>query len=320
MWLKSHYKGRLLSWFYCQWQKSELLYTFWNFLWRRRSYYCEKRFVSAQAKFIPRDKSPSYLVTTKKLEICSISKLFSTTLKEARENDCDWHTSRLRRLCALWIWDRGGSSQPSVNWGSLAQIRSNPSPPMLCDTSSHNRCSQHTNFRVTQSWQGHKSAGARKKCECAQIARPSLSDWEHYRSSSHPGPADLWQEWVFVCGYPQRLRAETWEMNSLALSHWHLSHPASVMILIIILAVTLAPLCSGGRSVRYVEWSPPVVHPQRDQVTVQARQNYTLSCEGHKPVSWHLPEHTQHSDIMSRYETLGNQGIIIMENCPHSLL
>ena len=76
----------------------------------------------------------------------------------------------------------------------------------------------------------------------------------------------------------------------------------------ILLTLTLAPLlCSGGRSVRYVEWSPPVVHPQRDHVTVQARQNYTLSCEGHKPVSWQLPEHTRHSDIMSRYETLGNQ-------------
>ena len=49
-------------------------------------------------------------------------------------------------------------------------------------------------------------------------------------------------------------------------------------------------------SVRYVEWSPPVVHPLRAQVTVQARQNYTLSCEGHKPVSWHTPTDYDASD------------------------
>ena len=72
------------------------------------------------------------------------------------------------------------------------------------------------------------------------------------------------------------------------------------MILITIL-MTLTPLASSSRSVRYVEWSPPIVHPQREAVTVQARQNYTLSCEGHKPVSWHLPGHTELSDIRSRY-------------------
>ena len=47
---------------------------------------------------------------------------------------------------------------------------------------------------------------------------------------------------------------------------------------------------AASRNVRYVEFSPPVVHPQRDHVTVQARQNHRLSCEGHKPVAWHLPQ------------------------------
>ena len=74
-----------------------------------------------------------------------------------------------------------------------------------------------------------------------------------------------------------------------------------ILVTLVILA-TFLPASSGHRNTRYVEWSPPVVHPQRDQVTVQARQNYTLSCEGHKPVSWHLPEHTEYSDIMSRYD------------------
>ena len=55
---------------------------------------------------------------------------------------------------------------------------------------------------------------------------------------------------------------------------------------------------SGVRSARYIEWSPPVVHPQHDHVTVQARQSYTLSCEAHKPVSWHLPNNS--SDVLDR--------------------
>ena len=73
-----------------------------------------------------------------------------------------------------------------------------------------------------------------------------------------------------------------------------------IRIILAILSTLTPPALTAGRSVRYVEWSPPVVHPQRDHVTVQARQNYTLSCEGHKPVSWHLPDHTENSDIKSR--------------------
>ena len=62
---------------------------------------------------------------------------------------------------------------------------------------------------------------------------------------------------------------------------------AWLLKLYLVLGVT-----EGGRNVRYVEFSPPVVHPQQDHVTVQARQDYTLSCEGHKPVSWHLAQDT----------------------------
>ena len=72
---------------------------------------------------------------------------------------------------------------------------------------------------------------------------------------------------------------------------------------LIVSALFLVSDVSGGRQVRYVEWSPPVVHPQQDHVTIQARQNYTLSCEGHKPVSWHLPMSVTNRDIANRYNT-----------------
>lgn len=59
-------------------------------------------------------------------------------------------------------------------------------------------------------------------------------------------------------------------------------------------------LANAARNVRYVEFSPPIVHPQQDHVTVQARQNTTLSCEGHKPVTWHLPQDMNNKDISDR--------------------
>ena len=83
-----------------------------------------------------------------------------------------------------------------------------------------------------------------------------------------------------------------------------------IRIILAILSTLTPPAITAGRSVRYVEWSPPVVHPQRDHVTVQARQNYTLSCEGHKPVSWHLPEHAATTDIASRWAQT-----ILSSNC-----
>ena len=60
----------------------------------------------------------------------------------------------------------------------------------------------------------------------------------------------------------------------------------------------LAGVAGSGRSVRYVEFSPPVVFPQQEVVTVQARQDYTISCQGHKPLAWHLPR--QASNINNR--------------------
>ena len=65
------------------------------------------------------------------------------------------------------------------------------------------------------------------------------------------------------------------------------SAPTWLKLLYLLLGVT-----EGGRNVRYVEFSPPVVHPQQEHVTVQARQELSLSCEGRKPVSWQLPEDT----------------------------
>ena len=67
-----------------------------------------------------------------------------------------------------------------------------------------------------------------------------------------------------------------------------------------VLLMHIGVLANAARNVRYVEFSPPIVHPQQDHVTVQARQNTTLSCEGHKPVTWHLPQDMNNKDISDR--------------------
>ena len=69
-----------------------------------------------------------------------------------------------------------------------------------------------------------------------------------------------------------------------------------LILMLCVPAMTTAGADHLARRVRYVEWSPPVIHPQQDQVTVQARQDYTLTCEGHKPVSWHTPTDYDASD------------------------
>jgi len=59
-------------------------------------------------------------------------------------------------------------------------------------------------------------------------------------------------------------------------------------------------LAHASRTVRYVEFNPPIVLPQQEHVTVQARQNYTLSCEGHRPVTWNLPMDVTNKDASDR--------------------
>ncbi|XP_023348446.1 platelet-derived growth factor receptor alpha, partial [Eurytemora carolleeae] len=51
----------------------------------------------------------------------------------------------------------------------------------------------------------------------------------------------------------------------------------------------LLPLSLAARNTRYVEYRPPVVFPNQDFLTVSARLNITLTCEGHKSVNWFLP-------------------------------
>ena len=60
-------------------------------------------------------------------------------------------------------------------------------------------------------------------------------------------------------------------------------------------------LCLASRTVRYVEFNPPQILPQQEYVTVQARQNYTLSCEGHRPLTWSLPMDATNKDVTDRY-------------------
>ena len=52
------------------------------------------------------------------------------------------------------------------------------------------------------------------------------------------------------------------------------------------------------RSVRYVEFRPPVLDPQvgEEGVSLQARQNYEISCHGHKPLTWIVPGLNNNSD------------------------
>ena len=56
------------------------------------------------------------------------------------------------------------------------------------------------------------------------------------------------------------------------------------------------------RSVRYVEFRPPVLDPQvgEEGVSLQARQNYEISCHGHKPLTWIIPGLNNNSDRQKR--------------------
>ena len=56
------------------------------------------------------------------------------------------------------------------------------------------------------------------------------------------------------------------------------------------------------RSVRYVEFRPPVLDPQvgEEGVSLQARQNYEISCHGHKPLTWIIPGLNNNSDQQKR--------------------
>ena len=56
------------------------------------------------------------------------------------------------------------------------------------------------------------------------------------------------------------------------------------------------------RNVRYVEYRPPVLDPEvgDEGVTLQARQNYEISCHGHKPLTWIIPGLNDNSDRQKR--------------------
>ena len=56
------------------------------------------------------------------------------------------------------------------------------------------------------------------------------------------------------------------------------------------------------RSVRYVEFRPPVLDPQvgEEGVSLQARQNYEISCHGHKPLTWIIPGLNNNGDRQKR--------------------
>ena len=59
-------------------------------------------------------------------------------------------------------------------------------------------------------------------------------------------------------------------------------------LLWLVVSCCFSPLL-GSRTVRYVAFNPPVIYPQVDHVTVEARSNYTLTCEGVSPVTWITP-------------------------------
>lgn len=62
----------------------------------------------------------------------------------------------------------------------------------------------------------------------------------------------------------------------------------------------------GSRTVRYVAFDPPIIYPQVDHVTVSARSNYSMTCEGVYPVTWHLPQNGEYgisADVRNRVTT-----------------
>jgi len=71
------------------------------------------------------------------------------------------------------------------------------------------------------------------------------------------------------------------------------------MSICLLIFLVCLPMSSSIRSVRYVQYNPPVIYPQKDHVTVSARSKYLLSCSGNKPVSWHMPQNTNIGDRVS---------------------
>ena len=76
--------------------------------------------------------------------------------------------------------------------------------------------------------------------------------------------------------------------------------PHTVRILAVCLQIISS--CEATRSVRYVEYRPPVLDPEvgGEGVTLQARQNYEISCHGHKPLTWLVPGLNNNSDRQKR--------------------
>ena len=71
---------------------------------------------------------------------------------------------------------------------------------------------------------------------------------------------------------------------------------------ITLICLIFLKLCDSifSRSVRYVEYRPPVILPTVDNLTLSARTDYELTCVGHKPISWVLPLDVHNKDVSSR--------------------
>jgi len=64
----------------------------------------------------------------------------------------------------------------------------------------------------------------------------------------------------------------------------------NIRTMFVLFFLTLLPLAAPKRATRYVSYDPPVVYPSKDHVTISARSTYRLTCEGNRPVQWHLPK------------------------------
>ena len=56
-----------------------------------------------------------------------------------------------------------------------------------------------------------------------------------------------------------------------------------------LLLLLLPALAAAARTLRYVQFDPPRVSPGRAEVRLEARQNFSLSCSGSRPLTWVLP-------------------------------
>ena len=124
----------------------------------------------------------------------------------------------VRRTLARWV-----GLTPKCEVRISYQIRSNPLQWAEVQDADNGLSQKHTKFRVTVSWQEHKSAREQSTKSVSYTNSCLIGDTASTlppppSPSPITGPGDQFDRDVFVLEDPQCLRSETWEMNHLV---WH---------------------------------------------------------------------------------------------------